>query len=79
MIQGLINIAIFSTGGIVGIAYVCFAIGDFYDKKQKMSYVKGFFACILGAMTFYFLLAVLGLAIDQVAKPNDNLILTQIQ
>lgn len=68
VIRGLTQIDIYSIGGVFGIAYICFAIGNFFDKRLIMSYVKGFFAYILGAMTFYFILTIIGLTIDQISK-----------
>lgn len=67
-IQGLTNLNIISIGGIVGIAYCSWAIGNFFGKTQIMNYIKAFFAYILGMITFIFLAAALGILFDVMTK-----------
>lgn len=64
ILQGLTNINLMSIGGMVGIAYCSWAIGNFYGKTQIVNYVKAFFAYILGMITFIFLATTLGVLID---------------
>jgi hypothetical protein len=64
LIQGLTNLNIMKIGGMVGIGYCTWAIGNFYGKKQFMSYAKAFIAYFLGMITFFFLATALGIAID---------------
>lgn len=67
-LQGLTNLNLMNIGGIVGIGYCTWAIGNFYGKTQIISYVKGFFAYILGMITFIFLATFLGIAIDIISQ-----------
>ncbi len=64
IIQGLTNLNIMSIGGMVGMAYCFWAIGNFFGKKKILSYVKAIIAFILGMITFIFLATALGIIID---------------
>jgi hypothetical protein len=66
--QGLTNLNLVSIGGIFGITYCSWAIGNFYGKTQIINYVKGFFAYILGMITFIFLATALGILIDLIKE-----------
>ncbi|MDG1279005.1 MAG: DUF3667 domain-containing protein [Algoriphagus sp.] len=68
VVEGLTKQSMLGLGGIFGFGYICFAIGNFFDKKRIMSYVKGLFAYLLGSITFFLLLIILGLVIDQMSK-----------
>jgi hypothetical protein len=68
VVEGLTKQSMLGLGGIFGFGYICFAIGNFFDKKRIMSYVKGLFAYLLGSITFFLLLIILGLVIDQVSQ-----------
>ena len=68
IIQGLTNLNLMNIGGIVGVGYCSWAIGNFYGKVQIINYVKAFFAYILGMITFIFLTIVLGILIDIISK-----------
>jgi hypothetical protein len=68
VLQGMTNLSLMSIGGMVGIAYCSWAIGDFYGKTQIINYVKSFFAYILGMITFILLATILGITIDLILK-----------
>ncbi len=67
-VEGLTNLHLVSIGGMVGIAYCSWAIGNFYGKTQIINYVKAFFAYMLGMITFIFLAIILGIVIDLIIK-----------
>ncbi len=62
-LQGMTNLSLVSIGGMVGIAYCSWAIGNFFGKTQIINYVKAFIAYILGMITFIFLATALGILI----------------
>ena len=55
-------------GGIVGLAYCSWAIGNFYGKTKIINYAKAFFAYMLGMITFFFLATALGILIEIISK-----------
>ena len=62
--EGTTNLRVLNLGGIVGIFYASWAIGQFFDKKRKMSYLKGLFSYLLGMITFFMGAIILGMGID---------------
>lgn len=66
--QGLTNIDLMNIGGMVGIAYCSWAIGNFYGKTKILNYAKACFAYLLGMITFIFLATALGIIIDIISK-----------
>lgn len=68
IIQGLTHANIVQYGGIVGLIYTTWAVGNFYDKRKIAAYVKSFFAYILGMLTFSVLMILTGAVIDVIIK-----------
>lgn len=68
IIQGIIHYNIMTIAGIIGIAYCVWAIGQFYDKNNIANYIKGFFAYILGMITFWIFPVLIGTIIDLINK-----------
>lgn len=68
IIQILVNRNLMQVAGVVGFMYTTWAIGQFYEKGKVMSYVKAFFAYVLGMLSFTLAAMVLGILIDQLAK-----------
>ena len=68
IIQGIIHYNIMTIAGIIGIAYCVWAIGQFYDKNNVANYIKGFFAYILGMITFWIFPVLIGTIIDLINK-----------
>lgn len=66
LLQGLTHLNLSPLGGIVGLGYCAWAIGNFYGKKQLLNYVKALFAYLIGMITFFFLATALGILIDTV-------------
>ncbi len=67
-LQGLTNLNLMNIGGIVGLAYCSWAIGNFYGKTKILNYAKAFFAYMLGMITFIILATALGILIDIISK-----------
>lgn len=68
ILEGLTAIKVSQIGGIIGIIFCTWAIGQFFAKDKFFNYVKAFFAYILGMITFTFLAFLLGISIDLFIK-----------
>lgn len=68
LLQGVLHIHLMNVGGILGIVYCTWAIGNFFGKERGIHYVKAFFAYILGMITFSVAAILLGVLIDIFAK-----------
>ena len=55
-------------GGFFLLAYSSWAIGRFFDKTKKANYVKGLISYLLGSITFWIVIAILGIGIDLIQK-----------
>lgn len=64
IIQGLTHLDLMLSAEIMGLIYTTWAVGQFYDKRKISSYIKPFFAYILGMMTFTVTIIVIGAAVD---------------
>lgn len=64
IVQGLTHINLMQFGAIIGFVYTTYAVGQFFDKRKLLSYLKAFFAYILGMLTFTFIAVGAGILID---------------
>jgi len=63
-IDRLLNIKSIDKTFLVGVLYISWAIGQFFDKKKWFNYLKAFLAYILGMITFTLLAILVGYIID---------------
>lgn len=68
IVQGITHFNLMTIAGVIGVAYCVWAIGQFYDKKKPVSYIKGLFAYILGMITFWIFPVLIGTIIDLINK-----------
>ena len=68
IIQGLIDINLMQIASIIGFVYTTWAIGHFFDRTKTASFVKAFFAYILGMLTFSLSAILFGVIIDLIIK-----------
>lgn len=68
IIQGITHINLFLLASVIGIIYCTWAIGQFFEKKKAMSYLKAFASYILGMITFSISVVVVGTLIDLIIK-----------
>jgi hypothetical protein len=54
--------------GIVSFAYTTWAIGQFYEKRKIINYVKAFFAYVSGMLTFTLAAIIIGNLTDLIIK-----------
>ncbi len=66
--MGLTKIDLMQVGGMLGIAYPVWGIGQFFDRKKLGSYLKSFAAYIIGMITAVGLLFAIGYFYDMVVK-----------
>lgn len=66
--QGITHIDLMQIAGIIGIAYCTWAIGQFFDKKKALNYVKAFASYILGMISFSLSALLMGTIIDLIIK-----------
>ncbi|MCP9754699.1 DUF3667 domain-containing protein [Lacihabitans sp. CCS-44] len=68
MLEGVAKLKVSELGGIVGVAYCSWAIGQFFAKEKIFNYIKALFAYLLGMLTFVILAFLLGILIDFIIK-----------
>ncbi|WP_339886973.1 DUF3667 domain-containing protein [uncultured Flavobacterium sp.] len=66
LFESLTGLKVLQIGGIIGFIYISWAIGNFFDKNKKMNYLKALFAYILGFISFYVLVIIIGTLIDKI-------------
>lgn len=66
--QGLINFDLMQIAGIIFVIYSTWAIGQFFDKKKSINYLKAFASYILGMITSMISVILLGVLIDLITK-----------
>jgi hypothetical protein len=68
IIQGLTHFNLMQTAGIAGLVYTTWAIAQFFEKRKVATYVKSFFAYILGMLTFSLAAIIIGILTDLIIK-----------
>ncbi|MFZ4543903.1 MAG: DUF3667 domain-containing protein [Saprospiraceae bacterium] len=68
IVQGLTHFKLMQFASMIGFVYTTWAIGQFYDKGKISSYVKAFFAYMLGMLTFALTAILIGTLIDLITK-----------
>ena len=64
VIEKLIGLALFYTGGLISFIYVSWAIGQFFNGRKIVNYFKGFLSYTLGLLSATFTAVLLGMLID---------------
>lgn len=66
--EGIFHFKLFTTAGIIGLIYLVWAIGNFFEAKKIGNYVKAFLSFLLGTITFYIIIFAIGITIDIITK-----------
>jgi len=66
MIQGITHLKILQEASYLGMIYLSWAVGQFFDRKKAASYIKAFVSYILGSVILGFLIGIVGTIIDMV-------------
>ena len=68
ILESVTQIQVLQIGGITGFIYISWAIGQFFNKRKKVNYLKGLLSYVLGMVTFFFVIVILGIGIDSIQK-----------
>ena len=68
IIQGITHFNVMTIAGVLGVAYSAWAIGQFYDQKKILTYIKALSAYLLGMITFWIIPVLIGTIIDLMTK-----------
>ncbi len=71
IIESIINFPLIQIGFIFGIVYCTWAIGQFFDRKKKMSYLKGFFSYILGIVSSSIIFIVTAIILQEIITATN--------
>ncbi len=66
--QGLTHIEVMPIASVAGLLYCVWATGQFYEKRKAVSYIKAFFAYVMGMLTFWMLAVLIGTLIDLMGR-----------
>ena len=66
--EGLLHVQLLSIAGILGVIYLVWAIGNFFEAKKIGNYLKALLSFLLGTITLYVLIFSIGIAIDILTK-----------
>lgn len=66
--EGITHVSFLQVGMIIAIFYTTFAIGQFFAPRKPGSYLKAFFAYLLGMLTFSVAAMVIGTLLDLLLK-----------
>lgn len=65
--QSMTGVSLMQISAMLGFAYFTWAIGQFFGKRKAGSYIKAFFAYILGMISFFLVVMLIGSTIDALA------------
>lgn len=68
LIEGLIHIKLLNVAGIIGIIYLTWAVGNFFEKNKIGNYFKALLSYILGFIAFFIAIGIIGITIDLITK-----------
>ncbi|WP_298220939.1 DUF3667 domain-containing protein [Flavobacterium sp.] len=66
LLEGMLHFKLLNIAGMIGVAYVVWASGNFFEEKKLGNYLKALFAFLLGTITFYIIIFAIGLTIDTI-------------
>lgn len=68
IIEGISHIKVLHIAGIIGMIYLIWATGNFFEKKKIANYFKALASYLLGMLTFLILTIAIGITIDIITK-----------
>jgi hypothetical protein len=66
--EGLLHFKLLRIAGIVGLIYLVWATGNFFEAKKIGNYTKALISFLLGSLTFYIIIFAIGITIDILTK-----------
>ena len=67
LIEGTLNIKLLSIAGMIGVLYLTWATGNFFEKNKIANYFKALTCYLVGMITFF--IFTIGITIDIITKP----------
>lgn len=67
-LQGVTKFDLMGFAGILGFAYITWAVGQFFDKNKPLNYIKALFSYFFGAISSMILAIAIGIVIDMILK-----------
>lgn len=67
-VESLSKLKVLHLGGLIGFVYVSWAIGQFFDERKKINFLKGFLAYFLGMVSFTLFAIITGILIDLIKR-----------
>lgn len=68
LIEGLFGFKLLAIAGIIGMLYIFWATGNFFEKNKISNYIKALISFILGTIVFYIIVFAIGITIDILTK-----------
>ncbi len=68
LLQGIFQIELLQISGLLSLIYTTYAITDFFDKTKIKNYFKSFASYVLGMISFYLIVVIIGYIIDLINK-----------
>ena len=64
LLEGISHLKLLSFAGVLGVIYMTWAIGNFFEERKFGNYAKALIAFLFGTMTLYFIIFTIGISID---------------
>lgn len=68
LLEGLTKVSLMKISGIIAVSYCTWAIGLFFDSTKAINYLKALVSYILGMLTFFISIMLLGVLVDVFIK-----------
>lgn len=68
LIEGLFGFKLLAMAGIIGMLYIIWATGNFFEKNKISNYIKALISFMLGTIVFYIIVFAIGITIDILTK-----------
>ncbi|WP_333663789.1 DUF3667 domain-containing protein [Chishuiella changwenlii] len=68
ILQYFTHYNLMQVSSVVGLLYIVWAMGQFFDKRKFINYLKAFFSYVLGILTFSITLILIGALVDSILK-----------
>jgi hypothetical protein len=66
--ESIVNYPVLQFGSIISLIYITWAIGQFFDRKKKLNYIKGLFSYILGIVSSLIIFFLAGIILEKIVS-----------
>lgn len=67
-VEGLLHFKLLNIAGFIGVIYLVWAVGSFFEAKKIGNYVKALISFLFGTITFYIIIFAIGITFDLLTK-----------